>query len=190
MDLYNILLAICSFFVRILYRIEVVGQADLEENRAYIIASNHTSLFDPIVLAMVFKGHQIHFLGKKELFKPPLFDRIFKNVGVIPVDRSKNDITAVKNVLRLLKSNRILGIFPQGTRVKQMDEDQSKAGLGMFALKTGADIVPVTIQGQYKFFSKVRVLVHDIYRPNPELFSPGTQGYLMLSDEVMDIIRG
>lgn len=190
MDLYNILLAFCSFFIKILYRVEVIGDSKLEKDRAYIIASNHASLADPILLAMVFKGHQIHFLGKKELFKYSLFRLIFTKVGVIPVDRSKNDITAVKNVLRLLKSNRILGIFPQGTRVRQADEDQSKAGLGMFSLKTGTDIVPVTIQGSYKPFSKIRLIIHEVYRAKPELAGQGTEGYLRLSNDVMNIIRG
>lgn len=190
MSLYEFLLGICSFLLRILYRIEVEGEPSLERDKAYIIAANHISYLDPIVVAMVFSDYRVHFLGKKELFKGKFLSKLFSSIGVIPVDRSKNDITAVKNVMRLLKNNKILGIFPQGTRIRKEEEDRSKAGLGMFAIKTGTDIVPVTVQSTYKPFSKVKVIVHDLYRVNEEYKEQGAQAYLQVSHEVMNIIKG
>lgn len=190
MNLYQFLLGICSFFIRILYRVEVEGDAFLERDRAYIIAANHLSYLDPIVVAMVFSNYQIHYLGKKELFKGKLLSKLFSALGVVPVDRSKNDITAVKNVLRLLKNNKILGIFPQGTRIRSEDEDRSKAGLGMFAIKTDTDIVPVSIESTYKPFSRLRVVIHDRYHIDEEHKEQGSQAYMTVSNEVMKIIKG
>lgn len=190
MRLYQFLLSICSFLIRILYRVKIQGNPKLEEEKAYIIASNHASYLDPVVLAMAFSGHHIHFLGKKELFKKGIFDRIFTTIGVIPVDRKKNDITAVKNVLRLLKNKGILGIFPQGTRIRGTEEDQSKAGLGMFAVKTATDIIPVTIRSSYKFFSPIEVIIHEVYPISETTEKNGTQTYLNIANEVMNIIKG
>lgn len=190
MSLYEFLLGICSFFIRILYRVEVEGEPSLERDKAYIIAANHISYLDPIVVAMVFSDYRVHYLGKKELFKGKLLSRLFSSVGVIPVDRSKNDITAVKSVLRLLKNNKILGIFPQGTRIRSEEEDRSKAGLGMFAIKTNTDIVPVSIRSTYKPFSKLQVVIHELYRVNEEQKAQGAEGYMAVSHEVMKIIKG
>lgn len=190
MSLYRFLLGICSFLIHLFFRIEIIGNTRLPKGKPCIIAANHISYLDPIVIAMAFSQENIHFLGKKELFQKAFFNRLFTKLGVIPVDRNKNDVTAVKNVLRLLRKNQILGIFPQGTRVKSEEEDRSKAGLGMFAVKSGADVIPVTITSTYRLFSKIQLRIHQIYQVDTDGAHNTSQKYMEIAEEVMSIIKG
>ena len=80
-----------------------------------------------------------------------------KKLKAIPVDRSSTDMKAFKLAIEYLKNGEILGIFAQGTRVKEGEEMNAKAGVALFALKSEAPVVPVCITGNYKLFSKVLI---------------------------------
>ncbi len=191
MSLYSFLTAILRVVFNILYRVEVNGNENLPTGRSYIVASNHIHNFDPVLLACFLKKREIHYLAKKELFKYKIFAKFFEKVGVIPIDRNKNDITAIKRVLKLLKSGEVLGIFPQGTRIRSDEQDGSaKAGLGMFALKTDTPIIPVRIDGDYKLFSKIVINVFDVYEiPKDYTDTSSQENYMNISNEVMNIIK-
>ncbi len=190
MNLYKLLTSIIRPLFSLLYKIEIKGEQYLPEEGAYIVAANHIHNFDPVLLACFLKKREIHYLAKKELFKYTFFAKIFDKVGVIPIDRNKNDINAIKKVLKLLKSGEILGIFPQGTRVKSNDEDSAKAGLGMFSIKTNTPIIPVRIDGNYKFFSNITITIFDVYMPDDEYKdNPNQENYINISNKVMDIIK-
>jgi len=119
-----------------------------------ILCINHSSFFDPLVLRAKIK-RRINFMAKKELFKNNFFGSILKNLGVFPVDRNKNDLVAYKHALNIIKSQKILGIFIQGTRNKEIQE--AKDGAAMFAIKSGAPVVPVAISSKFKIFSRVKI---------------------------------
>ena len=86
--------------------------------------------------------------------------KFFTKLGVIPIDRENTDFKAIKSCFRVIKSGNILGIFPEGTRVKTIDIKNMKKGVALIALKNKANILPIHIQGTYKIFSKITV---DIY---------------------------
>lgn len=71
---------------------------------------------------------------------------------------------AIKNALRVLKNGEILGIFPEGTRIKsETDDVQIKSGAAMIASKAKVNILPVAISGNYKIFSKIRINILPMY---------------------------
>ena len=84
-------------------------------------------------------------MGKKELFKNKFFNIFLNWLLVFPVDREVNDIGAVKKALRILKSGGVLGIFPEGTRVKEFNPENAKAGVALLALKSNSPVIPVYI---------------------------------------------
>ena len=110
-----------------------------------IVMSNHISAFDPPLLAAIFFFF-LRFMAKKELFENPIIRiALFLN-GAFPVDRSKNDITAVKKALSVIKEQEVLGLFPEGTRRPEGKLGSPKAGSVMLAIKSGAPILPVGIK--------------------------------------------
>ena len=157
--MYKFLLAIVSVLIKIIYRVKVNGIENLKDDKPFIMSANHVHIFDPVILATLTKK-QIFFLAKKELFSKKFLAKFFTKLGVIPIDRENTDFKAIKSCFRVIKSGNILGIFPEGTRVKTIDIKNMKKGVALIALKNKVNILPIHIEGTYKIFSKITV---DIY---------------------------
>jgi 1-acyl-sn-glycerol-3-phosphate acyltransferase len=98
-------------------------------------------------------------MAKKELFKNKLFAKLLLSLGAFPVDREGNDLAAIKKSLRILKEEKVLGIFPEGTRVKYFNDDYIKSGLALIAVKSQSPVLPVYSEGSYKLFSKIKIII-------------------------------
>ena len=149
MTFYKIVRWLVSGFFRLFYRIHVTGEENIPDTGAVLIAANHTSAADPIVLGVVAE-RQIRFIGKAELFKIPLIGRILRVLGAFPVNRNEGDVAALKKSLAILADGEMLCVFPQGTRCPGEEikdtADRVKPGVGLMALKSGAVVVPVCIR--------------------------------------------
>lgn len=190
--LYSVLRFIINIILRIFYRIEVVGNTMVESDKAYIVASNHRNNLDPLLVIITFNKRKIHYIAKKELFENKILKFILDRTYVISLDRNKNDLGALKESLKVLKDGEILGIFPQGTRVSSAEDDTSKAGIGMFAMRTNTSVIPVSIvaENNYKLFSKIKIIYHDLYTvPKQLMTEKNNEGYIAVSNEVMQIIK-
>lgn len=157
--MYRFLVSIVSVLVKLIYRVKINGIENLKDDQPFIISANHIHIFDAVILATLTK-RQIFFLSKKELFEKKLFAKFFGKLGVIPIDRDNTDIKAIKSCFRVIRDGNILGIFPEGTRVKTIDINNMKKGVALIALKNKVNILPIHIEGTYRIFSKITV---DIY---------------------------
>lgn len=153
--LYRILQILFYPFVKVLFRVTVENSPEINDKKL-ILCANHISVMDPILLA-VFYRRKIRFIAKKELFKHKIFIKLFNNLGAFPVDRQGNDLKAIKKSLEILKNDEVLGIFPEGTRVTNVSEENIKVGIGLLAYKSESDILPVFIEGNYKLFRKMKI---------------------------------
>lgn len=144
--LYRAIVTIIRPFVRILYRLKVIGLENIPDENGVIICPNHTSNADPVVLAVSLK-RQIYFMAKAELFKNKILGKLFKMVGAFPVERGKGDTSAIDTAEKILANGKQLGLFIEGTRSKTNDFLRPKTGCAMIAYKTGATIIPVCITG-------------------------------------------
>lgn len=147
---------ILHFIVLIVYRVKKVGEKNVPEKDACIIAPNHVHALDSATIVLTAK-RQIRFMAKEELYKNPILKWLAKVFGIFPVKRGGNDIEAIKTSLRILKNNEVLGIFPEGTRNGMAKHEKAKSGAIMLAIKSGAPIIPVGIQGSFKPFTKVKI---------------------------------
>ncbi len=133
------------FFQKIFYRIEVEGIQNIPAIGPLVLASNHTSSHDIIILGCT-STRQIHFMAKQELFdKNALLAAYFRGAGVFPVRRGQNDRKAIAVALRYLKRGKVLGMFPEGKRFAALE--RGKTGVARLAMKTKAEVVPVAIIG-------------------------------------------
>ncbi|MCL2216914.1 MAG: 1-acyl-sn-glycerol-3-phosphate acyltransferase [Defluviitaleaceae bacterium] len=154
--LYKVAKVIAWILVKILFRFKVTGMENIPKTGAFLLCANHLSLLDPIVLA-VFMKRQPRFMAKKELFKFRPFGSLLRALGAFPVDRKAADMTAFRTAMSVLKSGDGLLIFSQGTRMKEFEN--AKGGVALFALKSGAQIVPAGIRGDYRLFSRMHIHV-------------------------------
>lgn len=163
--MYRFLVAIVSVLVKIIYRVKVNGIENFKDDKPIIISANHTHIFDPVILAMLTK-RQIFFLSKKEIFEKKLSAKFFTKLGVIPIDRENTDLKAIKSCFRVIRNGDLLGIFPEGTRVKTIDINNMKKGVALIALKNKVNILPIHIEASYKIFSKITVDVYPMIETN------------------------
>lgn len=154
--------SICKFFtniyMKIFFRLKVEGVENIPKDGGLVLCSNHISNYDPVALAAAI-NRRIYFLAKKELFSVKVLGWYLRAVEMIPVDRNKADMNAFREGLKVLKNENVLGIFAEGTRNKTGEMGDAKAGVALFALKGNANVLPVYISGEYKYFSTIRVRI-------------------------------
>lgn len=155
---YTLVKAIAFVLFKIVFRVRVSGASNVPSEGRLVLCANHKSNWDPIVLAAFFP-RKIAWMGKKELFEKKILAKPLSWLGVFPVDRQIADISAVKTALRILKDERVLGIFPEGTRVKEFKPDNAKAGVALLAIKAKAPVLPVFIRSTYKLFEPVEIII-------------------------------
>lgn len=154
---YKIVVAVLKVLVFFVFDLKIHNKERIDKSEGGLIAcGNHTSMLDPVILAVSSK-RQIHFMGKKELFDRKIFGYLFKKLGAFPVDREGVSMSAIKSSMAVLKQNEVLGIFPEGTRVKKYDENNAKPGIALIANKTKANVIPFYIKGAYKFRGKIEI---------------------------------
>lgn len=128
-----------------------------------IITANHQHTFDVSVIHCKAKTW-VNWVAKKELFDTPIIGKYIYKMGVMPVDRTKNDLSVAKSMIAKIKNNEIIGIFPQGTRMKKPEDMRRvipKTGAVHIAIRTKTPIIPIGISGSFKLFSKIKVVVGD-----------------------------
>lgn len=151
--LYKFLKVICKALIKILYRPTVYGTENIPKDGPVIFASNHIHAFDP-VLIMTHTERIVQYMAKESLFKG-LHGKIFQELGIIKVYRSKRNPVAVVEAIEVLKQHGAVGIFPEGTRNRTKDELlKFRHGAVAIAKQANSKIVPIAIKGKYKLFRK------------------------------------
>ncbi len=150
MTILRIILKPVFFF---LFWPRIIGDEVLRKYRksAIIVASNHIFEFDIASMGAPMRRN-LHFLSKIELSRPPQ-GWFFRWFGLVYVDRDRPS-GSIDHAAEFLKSDRAIGIFPEGTtQFKQSNELLPfKFGAVKMAAKTGAPIIPIAISGRYKLF--------------------------------------
>jgi 1-acyl-sn-glycerol-3-phosphate acyltransferase len=156
--LFSIIKLIARPLLRVLFTVEHQGVENVPEDGAVIIAGNHPSYMDPLLVGLPIK-RTIRFMAWDALFKIPLLGQVIKAVGAFPVDiRKGRGEAAYREALRVLENGEALGIFPEGQRSDQAAMGDLRAGVARLAIESGAPIVPVTIGGAMRAWPKWKLL--------------------------------
>jgi 1-acyl-sn-glycerol-3-phosphate acyltransferase len=140
------------------FRGEIVGLENLPRTGAFLIAANHASFLDPPLIGSQVP-RQIAYFARKTLWKPGFASWWLDEVGTIPVDRDGGqDVSAIKRVLKTLKGDKGLILFPEGTRTSDGQLQEPKAGVGLIASRAQVPVVPARIFGSFTAYGKGRSL--------------------------------
>lgn len=156
MFFYNLMHIFLYLPLLILYPTKVIGRKNLPKGGAIYIC-NHQSNADVIVLGNYIFRSQF-FLAKKELYKGFL-KLVMKSLRVIPIDRQRPELSSIKKCLQVLKNDKILTIFPQGTRKNSRKMDGLKDGVIMFSQKSQKPIVPIWMEKKPRIFRLNRLYI-------------------------------
>jgi 1-acyl-sn-glycerol-3-phosphate acyltransferase len=136
---------VCRMLLVLVWRLRVAGAEHVPHDGPVIVACNHRSYFDPVVLGVGMR-RPLTYLAKKELFAIPILGPMIAWLGAYPLDREAGGVAAVRAALRALKDGRCIGIFPEGTRNVRGDAAE-KGGAALLAALSGAPVVPAAIVG-------------------------------------------
>lgn len=132
------------WYVRLVYGLRVTGQENVPRQGGCVVGMNHTSSWDPPIMG-VSTPREIHVMAKKELFSTWLGRRVFRGLRAFPVDRSTQDIGAVKEALRRLRRGYAIGIFFEGTRHAGGTGGAAHQGAAFLAQRAEVPLVPAAI---------------------------------------------
>lgn len=169
----------------ILFRPKYINKNNIPKNGPVVLAGNHKSNFDCASLVCS-TNRVVHFLAKKELLDTKL-KFFFKGMGIIPVDRKNKNPEALKEAIRNLNNNKVIGIFPEGTTNKTNNVIMPfKYGAVKMASEVNAYIVPFSITGEYKFFGKLKITFGEAYKVSKDLEKENA----VLMNKVTSLIKG
>ena len=152
--LYGLSHALLRIAYGICFRGEITGLENLPRTGGYIVASNHASLLDPPIVGL-YLPRQVGFFARRTLWKPGLAAWWLTGVGTIPVDREGGaDVAAIRRVLQALQKERVVILFPEGTRSSDGRMQTPKPGIGLIACRAQIPVVPARIFGSEEAFGR------------------------------------
>lgn len=178
------------------FGLRVIGREKLIEDGPVIIASNHESFLDPPLAGIIYEK-PVFFLARKSLFRS-FGAWLFPRMNVVPVDQERPDMTSLKTIIKLIRKNNRVVIFPEGSRTMDGNLQPAEAGTGLIVAKTKAKVQPIRIFGAHKAlprgsakvtFCPITVVVGDPITFTPEeLKAKGRGDYQKISDRIMEEI--
>lgn len=139
--------------IRVLFRVREHGREFMPRDGAAVVAGNHRSYMDPVILWCV-SPRFVHFMAKKELFEGGFVAWLLPRLWAFPVDRTGADRAALAQADVFLKAGDLVGIFPEGTRQTENGLGEARGGAAFVALRAGVPVVPVAVVGTEKVWPK------------------------------------
>ncbi len=137
----------------LVFRPRVSGRGNVPAAGPFIIASNHLSFIDSMVIPLA-APRRVHYLAKAEYFTSPgvggwLTRTLFTALGAMPVERqtSRAAQEALDTALGVLRRDEGFGIYPEGTRSRDGRLARGKTGVAWLALTADCPVVPVAVAG-------------------------------------------
>lgn len=145
--------ALLAPVARLIFRPRIIGKANVPKRGAVLIASNHLSFVDSVVITLV-APRSVSFLAKAEYFTGTglrgwVSRSFFSSIGAIPVQRGAGQAAqdALDAGLSVLNSGGAFAIYPEGTRSRDGRLYRGRTGVAWLALTSGATVIPVALAG-------------------------------------------
>ena len=136
---------------RLVFRIRVSGREHFPAEGGFILATNHISWYDPLLVGS-WSPRQVFFFAKQELFRSKLFGFIISRTNALPVRRGTIDRKALELSTGVIERGYGLTIFPEGTRSKTDGFLPPKPGVGMLSLRARCPIVLGYVHGSNRLW--------------------------------------
>jgi 1-acyl-sn-glycerol-3-phosphate acyltransferase len=168
------------FILRVAFRLggglEVHGLENVPPRGPLIVACNHASHLDPMILGAAF-DRELHFMARRTLFDVPGFAWLIRNNNAFPLDRDGDSREALRVFGERLDTGTAVVMFPEGTRSPNGALQEMKPGIGMLAVRNHAPVVPAYIWGSYQSWPKggsfprphhLKVYIDPVLTPSPD----------------------
>ncbi len=144
-------------YLAVVHRLRCFGLERVPRTGPAIVAANHQSFFDPVVLGLAL-NRKVVYMAAGPYFRVPLLGSLMRLFGAVPVKDKRPGHRPLARLLRALEEGHLAGIFPEGHRTPDGLVGLPREGAASLALRTGAPVVPATISGAYAAWPRHRLL--------------------------------
>ena len=169
------------------WKFRVFGLENIPRTGGVLLASNHQSFLDPVLVAMVL-SREMHFMARRTLFRNPVFRAIIAGYNAFAIERDSADVKGVNSAIARLEAGNILLVFPEGTRTGDGSIGRMKPGIGVLAERAAVPIVPVLIQGAYEVWPKGQLIPH--FGMISMVFGKPLDPKMIAGDAIRDAVAG
>ena len=142
-------------------RIHVIGRENVRYADGFLLASNHISHFDPFLISLPVR-RKIDWMTMAEFFRPPALGFLLRSIDAFPAERDRADLKTIRTAIDRLKTERIVGLFPEGGirdgARSLLEGAPLRPGAATLAQIADVPIVPCVILGTDRFYSKIQWL--------------------------------
>ncbi len=195
---YTFVVSTLYVLFKICFRLKIYGRENFPKEGKLIVASNHVSFFDPIIVG-VSTPRKLNFIARDTLFKPKLFAKILRELYVFPIKRSGSDIGAFRFFMNKLSKEEGVAIFPEGTRSEDGNLQKPKHGIGFLQVSSDALVLPCYVKGSSEalpkgkrfpnFRNSISVYFGKPIKFNKDLSIDKKERYMHVAEKTMEAIK-
>lgn len=138
--------------LRLYFRVDVSGRERMPRQGAFLLAANHFSFSDPVILGTMLP-RRLWFVMAEDQFEKPLLRSFSRLMDVIPVRAGAAfRLGPIRKCLTVLKRDHVVAIFPEGRRSSTGTLLPPMPGVGVLAARAGVPVIPVAIAGTRETF--------------------------------------
>ena len=154
---YRVVRCVLTPLIKLLWPTKVVGKERFDAMQGGLVICNHYAIPDTLIPVVSLYKKELHVLAKAEAFEcAKIANWFLRKAGAIPVHRGEADINAVKEVLSVLRADKKLVMYPEGTRNREGTKEmlEFKQGVARFAIKARKPILPMVYYRMHKVFRR------------------------------------
>ena len=134
---------------KLAFHLTTHGKEHVPRKGAAILAANHASFLDPILIGMCAR-RPVRFLVARDFYRDPRFHALLRWLGAIPVGGDAGLIRSFRHIGEVISRGGLLGIFPEGGITRDGAMRPFRAGASVLALRTGVPLVPIHVGGTFE----------------------------------------
>lgn len=128
------------------FRFRCHGREHLPQSGGAILLSTHQSMLDPVLVGLIVNG-RLNYIARKTLFKNKLFAFLIRVLDAIEIDRERGGLAGLREMLKRLQKEKMVLIFPEGTRTETGEILALKMGFAPIARRSNVPLIPIAIVG-------------------------------------------
>jgi 1-acyl-sn-glycerol-3-phosphate acyltransferase len=147
---YDLLAPLARLVVWLLADLRVVGAERIPARGGVLLAANHVSFLDPVVLAVALYPcgrRKVRFVALADLFDQPLVGWVLRGTRMIPVARGRGVERMAEDAGAALKAGQAVLVYPEGTIVPPGQTRPARPGAGLVALRASVPVLPIASCG-------------------------------------------
>jgi len=148
---WHVLDALARVLLTLAFRVRWIGVKNLPRTGPALLASNHVSPLDPIIIALApsARGRTLNFLAAAEFFDRPVIGWLLRALHQIPVRRGAADWQALDDLADVVRHGSLAGIFPEGRIGDGISLGRGHRGAARLALAADVPVIPIAIWGTH-----------------------------------------